>query len=225
MYDITFYYYYLLFIFCSYFFYRTNIIINLFIYFLFIINTNYLTIIFSNANLYTYLNNKIATLWTINEHYILIQLIFYLYIYIYISSLLNKKQTLNTLFFTIYNLLLLLLLINYVLIELNINIPTTLTNFNIILTHTLVSIHPPLILLSISFVRMLYLIFYTNFIYTIQCFNLIIQKYYLVIYYILTLSIILGSFWSINLFGWGGWWIWDPIENISFFFIGYLFYY
>lgn len=32
----------------------------------------------------------------------------------------------------------------------------------------------------------------------------------------LTIGITLGSLWSYNELGWGGWWFWDPVENASF---------
>jgi cytochrome c-type biogenesis protein CcmF len=32
----------------------------------------------------------------------------------------------------------------------------------------------------------------------------------------LTLGIALGSFWAYYELGWGGWWFWDPVENVSF---------
>jgi cytochrome c-type biogenesis protein CcmF len=32
----------------------------------------------------------------------------------------------------------------------------------------------------------------------------------------LTIGITLGSWWSYNELGWGGWWFWDPVENASF---------
>ena len=33
---------------------------------------------------------------------------------------------------------------------------------------------------------------------------------------LLTLGIMLGSFWAYYELGWGGWWFWDPVENASF---------
>jgi cytochrome c-type biogenesis protein CcmF len=33
---------------------------------------------------------------------------------------------------------------------------------------------------------------------------------------LLTIGIMLGSFWSYYVLGWGGWWSWDPVENASF---------
>ncbi|MEO1293305.1 MAG: heme lyase CcmF/NrfE family subunit, partial [Pseudomonadota bacterium] len=32
----------------------------------------------------------------------------------------------------------------------------------------------------------------------------------------LTLGIALGSYWAYYELGWGGWWFWDPVENVSF---------
>jgi len=32
----------------------------------------------------------------------------------------------------------------------------------------------------------------------------------------LTLGIMLGSLWAYYELGWGGWWMWDPVENVSF---------
>ena len=31
----------------------------------------------------------------------------------------------------------------------------------------------------------------------------------------LTMGITLGSFWAYYVLGWGGWWFWDPVENVS----------
>ena len=31
----------------------------------------------------------------------------------------------------------------------------------------------------------------------------------------LTLGITLGSFWAYYELGWGGWWFWDPVENLA----------
>ncbi len=32
----------------------------------------------------------------------------------------------------------------------------------------------------------------------------------------LTIGITLGSYWAYYILGWGGWWFWDPVENVSF---------
>ena len=43
----------------------------------------------------------------------------------------------------------------------------------------------------------------------------IIKKWSLVSWTLLTGGIILGSYWAYYELGWGGWWFWDPVENIS----------
>ena len=37
----------------------------------------------------------------------------------------------------------------------------------------------------------------------------------LVPFVFLTLGILLGSIWAYYELGWGGWWFWDPVENVS----------
>ena len=34
-------------------------------------------------------------------------------------------------------------------------------------------------------------------------------------WFFLTFGIVLGSYWAYSELGWGGWWFWDPVENIS----------
>ena len=42
-----------------------------------------------------------------------------------------------------------------------------------------------------------------------------IKKWVLVSWFFLTLGILLGSIWAYYELGWGGFWFWDPVENIS----------
>ena len=42
-----------------------------------------------------------------------------------------------------------------------------------------------------------------------------IKKWSLVSWTFLTAGIALGSYWAYYELGWGGWWFWDPVENIS----------
>ncbi len=43
----------------------------------------------------------------------------------------------------------------------------------------------------------------------------IIKKWILVSWIFLTLGILLGSIWAYYELGWGGFWFWDPVENVS----------
>ncbi len=43
----------------------------------------------------------------------------------------------------------------------------------------------------------------------------ITRKWSLISWTFLTCGIVLGSYWAYYELGWGGWWFWDPVENIS----------
>ena len=43
----------------------------------------------------------------------------------------------------------------------------------------------------------------------------IIKKWSLISWTFLTAGIALGSYWAYYELGWGGWWFWDPVENVS----------
>ena len=42
-----------------------------------------------------------------------------------------------------------------------------------------------------------------------------IKKWVLISWIFLTLGILLGSIWAYYELGWGGFWFWDPVENVS----------
>ncbi len=42
-----------------------------------------------------------------------------------------------------------------------------------------------------------------------------VRPWVLIAWCFLTLGITLGSFWAYYILGWGGWWFWDPVENVS----------
>ena len=42
-----------------------------------------------------------------------------------------------------------------------------------------------------------------------------IKKWVLISWAFLTLGILLGSIWAYYELGWGGFWFWDPVENVS----------
>lgn len=50
----------------------------------------------------------------------------------------------------------------------------------------------------------------------IENWSRIIRPWVLVVWSLLTLGIVLGSWWAYSELGWGGWWFWDPVENASF---------
>ena len=98
------------------------------------------------------------------------------------------------------------------------NVPIDGLDLNPLLQDPGLIIHPPMLYLgyvglSIPFALSLsYLLLpssQTNF-------NSIIRPYVLAAYSFLTIGIVLGSWWAYYELGWGGWWMWDPVENASF---------
>ncbi|PJN96336.1 heme lyase NrfEFG subunit NrfE, partial [Amaricoccus sp. HAR-UPW-R2A-40] len=43
-----------------------------------------------------------------------------------------------------------------------------------------------------------------------------VRPWTLLAWMFLTIGIAMGSFWAYYELGWGGWWFWDPVENVSF---------
>src|SRR5215813_6714067 len=43
----------------------------------------------------------------------------------------------------------------------------------------------------------------------------VIRRWTLVVWCFLTVGLVLGALWSYSVLGWGGYWAWDPVENIA----------
>jgi len=43
----------------------------------------------------------------------------------------------------------------------------------------------------------------------------IIRRWTLVVWCFLTIGLLLGALWSYSVLGWGGYWAWDPVENVA----------
>ena len=96
-------------------------------------------------------------------------------------------------------------------------IPTEGLGLNPILQDPALAIHPPILYLgyvgsSIIFSSAL----------AATCLNCItkqwakhIKQWILISWIFLTLGILLGSIWAYYELGWGGFWFWDPVENVS----------
>ena len=96
-------------------------------------------------------------------------------------------------------------------------IPEEGLGLNPILQDPALAIHPPILYLgyvgsSIIFSSAL----------AATCLNMVskkwashIKKWVLISWVFLTLGILLGSIWAYYELGWGGFWFWDPVENVS----------
>nr|YP_009118159.1 hypothetical protein [Stachyamoeba lipophora]AJF22894.1 hypothetical protein [Stachyamoeba lipophora] len=193
-----------------------NSLLNFFFFiplvFLFQYNLNYTnssTILQETSfNLYDLIKNKIISELSEPENYFLI---FYS-----ISSLLIILMWINNTQIIAYHKILKIILIILIIIYNSSNIITEYNSickaFNIILDHTIASIHTPFILFSLQAIKIYIYALYINILKKKKNEKKTINFLLLII----TISILLGSIWSSNIFGWGGSWTWDPIEIISY---------
>ncbi len=133
---------------------------------------------------------------------------------------LNKNQTVeihkNIIFISSLFILYVLISSNpFTYVEANENILGL--GLNPILQHFLFVIHPPTLFLGyigliIPFVISAHMLVNKNFSEKLFKEMLIWSK---ISWFFLTGGIVLGSYWAYSELGWGGWWFWDPVENIS----------
>ncbi len=96
-------------------------------------------------------------------------------------------------------------------------IPNEGLGLNPILQDPALAIHPPILYLgyvgsSIIFSSVLAA---TTLNYISKIWALHIKNWILISWIFLTLGILLGSIWAYYELGWGGFWFWDPVENVS----------
>ncbi len=76
-------------------------------------------------------------------------------------------------------------------------------------------LHPPLVFISYSLMAMLFS--YAGYSEEKNCIlHFSISRLMALCFVFLGLGIFTGSIWAYNALGWGGYWAWDPIENIAF---------
>ena len=178
--------------------------------------------VFNNSHTTKPLFYKIAGTWGNHEGSLLLWLLV-LTLFIFIFFLKTKKQPLK------YKLLTLIfqqtIIIGFFLFLIKTSnpfnfifpIPEEGMGLNPILQDPALAIHPPILYLgyvgsSIIFSSAL----------AATCLNIIskvwashIKKWIIASWVFLTLGILLGSIWAYYELGWGGFWFWDPVENVS----------
>ena len=161
---------------------------------------------------------KIASTWGSHEGSILLWVfIINLYLLIY---LFNNKDYKNI----IRNILLIEIgFIFYVIVSSNPFIylesfsDSRGLGLNPVLQHFLFVIHPPVLFLGyigliIPFAAAVHILSAQKF---DQKYFITILKWSKISWFFLTSGIVLGSYWAYSELGWGGWWFWDPVENVS----------
>ena len=173
--------------------------------------------IFQNSYIDDPIFYKVTSAWGSHEGSILLW-IFLINIYgIFFLKTNNNKEIHKQIIF-ISSLFILYLLISSNPFQ-KIELDTTLEGLglNPILQHLLFIIHPPTLFLGyigliIPFVLASHILISKNF--SKDLFNQMLFWSKLS-WFFLTFGIVLGSYWAYSELGWGGWWFWDPVENIS----------
>ncbi len=178
--------------------------------------------VYNNSHTTKLLFYKISGTWGNHEGSLLLWLLvltFFLFIFLINSKNLPKKYRLLTLTFQeviIFGFLLFILFTSNPFINL-FPIPKEGTGLNPILQDPALALHPPI--LYIGYVGTS--IIFSASLAALVCGNVNkvwashIKKWIIISWIFLTIGIMLGSIWAYYELGWGGFWFWDPVENVS----------
>tara|TARA_B100000029_G_scaffold383086_1_gene378503 strand:+ start:123 stop:1988 length:1866 start_codon:yes stop_codon:yes gene_type:complete len=88
---------------------------------------------------------------------------------------------------------------------------------NPILQDPALAIHPPMLYLGYVGFSLVFSLAITSLLNTSSDQSWVVEtrKWSIISWSFLTAGIALGSYWAYYELGWGGWWFWDPVENIS----------
>jgi len=178
--------------------------------------------VYNNSHTTKPLFYKISGSWGNHEGSLLLWLlvlVIFLFIFFIISKkLLNKYRLLTVLFqqLIIFGFLLFILFTSNAFLSL-FPIPKEGTGLNPILQDPALAIHPPILYLGYVGTS----IIFSSSLAALICgmVNKIwakhIKKWIVISWIFLTIGILLGSIWAYYELGWGGFWFWDPVENVS----------
>lgn len=183
--------------------------------------------IFFTSNVFLPVVYKIGAFWSTNDGSIIL---WNTVLWIYLLSfciILNKNINVQYfkkfnfkvfIFFLIIVFFIYFVLFSNIFVKVNFYlISKKLITLNPILQDILLLFHP--IFLYVGYIGLIMpcLIFFSFNIKNLNnnyLFNLY-QQYKLFTWGILTIGLFLGSWWAYYELGWGGWWFWDPVENIA----------
>ena len=178
--------------------------------------------VYNNSHTTKPLFYKISGTWGNHEGSLLLWLLvltIFLFIFTVESKNLSQRYRTLTLFFQqiiIFGFLLFMLFTSNPFSNL-FPIPNEGTGLNPILQDPALAIHPPILYLgyvgtSIIFSSALAAIISGS---INKSWASHIKKWVLVSWVFLSIGILLGSIWAYYELGWGGFWFWDPVENVS----------
>jgi cytochrome c-type biogenesis protein CcmF len=178
--------------------------------------------VFNNSHTTKPLFYKISGTWGNHEGSLLLWLLV-LTLFIFLFLIKSRKQPKKYRIFTLlFQQIIIIGFFLFVLMTSNpfnylFPIPTEGLGLNPILQDPALAIHPPILYLgyvgtSIIFSSSLAAVTQN---YVTKEWGQHIKKWVLVSWIFLTLGIMLGSIWAYYELGWGGFWFWDPVENVS----------
>ena len=178
--------------------------------------------VFNNSHTTKPLFYKISGTWGNHEGSLLLWLVVLtLFIFLFLiksKGLLKKYRILTVLFQQIIIIGFFTFLIkssspfNYIF-----PIPEEGMGLNPILQDPALAIHPPILYLGYVGTSIIFssVLAATTLNYISKTWAIHIKNWVLVSWIFLTLGILLGSIWAYYELGWGGFWFWDPVENVS----------
>jgi cytochrome c-type biogenesis protein CcmF len=183
---------------------------------------------FSNATVYNNSHTtkpifyKITGTWGNHEGSLLLWLLV-LTLFIFLFIIFSKKQPTKYRFLSIFfqqiiiSGFFLFLLLTSNPFNFLFPVPNEGLGLNPILQDPALAIHPPILYLgyvgsSIIFSSSLASLIQNN---INREWAIHIKKWILTTWFFLTIGILLGSIWAYYELGWGGFWFWDPVENVS----------
>ena len=178
--------------------------------------------VFNNSHTNKPLFYKISGTWGNHEGSLILWLMiltFFVFIYFFKSS---KRPIKERIFTIIFQEIIIIGFSIFLLKTSNpfnqiIPIPDQGLGLNPILQDPILAIHPPILYLGYVSTS----IIFSSALASLICLNVnniwasFIKNWVFVSWIFLTLGILLGSIWAYYELGWGGFWFWDPVENIS----------
>lgn len=164
---------------------------------------------------------KISGVWSSHEGSLLLWIWFHsIWIYIgYLSFEVNKKlyALAVSILISFYSAYLVTLSNPF---EIFFELSTSSKGLNPLLQDPGLAIHPPILYVGTSGGSVLFILVMisrwdsssANFNYH---FIKTLYKFALISIFFLSIGIMLGSWWAYHELGWGGWWFWDPVENMA----------
>ena len=178
--------------------------------------------VYNNSHTLKPLFYKISGAWGNHEGSLLLWLLvltIFLYIFFITTKKLNLKYRLLTIFFQqiiIFGFLVFIIFTSNPFLNI-FPVPEEGLGLNPILQDPALAIHPPLLYVGYVGTSLIF----SSSLATLVCGTINktwashIKNWILISWIFLSVGILLGSIWAYYELGWGGFWFWDPVENVS----------